>query len=133
MRPRKNPRSRSLLVPSCCVCLCACVPVCLCACVPVCLCACVPVCLCACVPECPCARVNVHLHVRCCVQSVGMPLLRDLWQGYSVCLVVYGASGSGKSQSMFGRHLAWDASRRVTVVTEGMLPRVLRGLFQLGA
>jgi hypothetical protein len=65
-------------------------------------------------------------------QSVGLPLLKDLWQGFNVCFITYGASGSGKSHSMFGRHMSWDASRRPVGAAEGVLPRVLRSLYQLG-
>ncbi len=66
------------------------------------------------------------------LQSVGLPLLKDLWQGFNVCLITYGSSGSGKSHSMFGRHMSWDAGRKPMAATEGVLPRVLRSLYQLG-
>ena len=66
------------------------------------------------------------------VQSVGMPMLRDLWHGVDVSLLAYGAAGSGKSFSLFGRHVLWDAAKKAATQFEGLLPRFLRSLFILG-
>ena len=61
-----------------------------------------------------------------------MPMLRDVWHGVDVCLFAYGGAGSGKTYSLLGRPLSWEASKRAAGPHEGVLPRFLRSLFLLG-
>ena len=35
-------------------------------------------------------------------ETMGGPLLRDIWHGFNVCLMAYGQTGSGKTHTVLG-------------------------------
>jgi hypothetical protein len=52
-------------------------------------------------------------------RQVGLPIIRNIWQGYNSCIFAYGQTGSGKTFTMMG-----------TATEPGLIPRVCKGLFE---
>lgn len=56
--------------------------------------------------------------------TIGKPLLKNIFEGYNSTLFVYGQTGSGKTYSMFG-----PDGGKMGNAQEGMVPRILREMF----
>jgi Kinesin motor domain len=56
-----------------------------------------------------------------CTSSV----VKDVWNGLSSHVIAFGGSGTGRSFTLFGR--------RLTSVSDGIIQRITRRLFLLGA
>jgi hypothetical protein len=61
-----------------------------------------------------------------------MQTLKDLWRGVSCTLISYGGSQTGKSYSLFGTPSVLEPSRVKPLVSDGLVPRLLKRLFALG-
>ena len=56
------------------------------------------------------------------------PLLKGILGGYNAAVIAYGQTGAGKTHTILGRE--WDDPEKVGGETEGVLPRMMRGLFE---
>ncbi|CAD7961616.1 unnamed protein product, partial [Amoebophrya sp. A25] len=63
-----------------------------------------------------------HCNQRTCYERLGLPLLKQVFRGYSTSLFAYGQTGSGKTTSVMG------GSVRETEQW-GIIPRLLEDLF----
>ena len=58
-------------------------------------------------------------------ETVGRPLVMSLLEGYNATLLAYGQTGTGKTYTLGEPH-------RVDTIEEGLMPRMLRELFEAG-
>ena len=58
-------------------------------------------------------------------EAVGRPLVMSLLEGYNATLLAYGQTGTGKTYTLGEPH-------RVDTIEEGLMPRMLRELFEAG-
>ncbi|CAM9120192.1 unnamed protein product [Chrysoparadoxa australica] len=67
-------------------------------------------------------------------ESVAKPLVKDMLEGFSTCILAYGQTGSGKTHTMMGAYRNADNGSKVPDMSveeqPGLIPRVARDLFQ---